>query len=202
MTKMKNFFAAFVLSGFLFATASCFAASEDPAWLAEKERFKNVITNENRCYETWNVLWPWAKKGNLEARAMLFVAITPFMHIGAVAVPGNNGDSITTMRDSLIMAVHSEGYKGGDSERAFMNALNEFRQSIYKGFALNSYSSGREFLECVQKKKQGCSTIAVTEGLVPSFEDYAREKDALMQQGMKGLCRLERSRRVNREKEN
>ena len=81
-------------------------AKQRQQWAEFKERLENLsaedLTDEERCQATWDMLWPEAKKGNLEARAWLFQIIMPWPHMVILLMPGKQQDIITRFRDGLI----------------------------------------------------------------------------------------------------
>lgn len=153
-------------------------------WLAVKERFGN-LGNAGRCDEQWDVLWPWAKKGKGEARALLLFIMVPPPDMPHVFAPGNTGDFVSRMRDAEIMAIHSYDYKPNEKvHEAYEDVV--YQLGVNAGFA--DSIEGREFLACVKSKSKSCADIAVKGKLVPSFEDYARQVDALINQGFESTC--------------
>lgn len=155
-------------------------SSDDPAWIADRGHLQALL-KEHACDKVWKTLWPWAKRGNMEARFLIFMLMVPPPDADILYAPGNSGDYATTMRDALVMAVHSFDFEEESRERA-----------DYARTALSMFSgkSGRweRFARCARSGKRGCGDIAVKDKLVPSFEDYALQIDALMDKGMTGSC--------------
>lgn len=152
------------------------AKAEDLLWVADREKLAR-ISDEN-CQEAWDILWPWAKKGNLEARLKLLGLV----QWGIVTVPGH-ADSASRWRDMSILTIHSSGYEGNiknvapEDPRLTTFVSADF-QIIY-----------RDFLECYQKGDSiQCAEKAVKNKRVPSFSDYAEEIDGLVARGHRAYC--------------
>ncbi|MCC7305011.1 MAG: hypothetical protein IT558_01995 [Alphaproteobacteria bacterium] len=184
---IKIFFIALVIvllnAGITKADNSFTTQSQDPEWLAAKKSLENLV-QEEKCSEYWNILWPWAKKGNLEARALLLISLAPPPDMNIIYAPGSSGDYISKLRDITIMSVHSHGYK----EKWFEDYKNLI-SDLYVQVGFDEISAGKDFLKCVKDTPSAnCIDIAVKEKLVPSFEEYASQIDALMKEGMKSTC--------------
>ena len=98
-------------------------------------------------------------------------------------MPGRSGDSVSRMRDAMILAVHSVGVSGGEDEviMSFLEGLEPY----------GSVAARKRFFACVRNNpSQDCASIAVEEKLVPSFEDYGDEIDLILAQGKKSTCRF------------
>ncbi len=60
-------------SFFFFLFFSGYSVSQaEESWEEAKANLENL-----NCEDTWNVLWTFAKQGNLEARFVLFVQLVP-----------------------------------------------------------------------------------------------------------------------------
>lgn len=153
------------------------------SWI-EKTKHKDVFVRSGFCSEElWEVLWSEAKAGDLEARAILFFFMIPPPHIPRLTPPGSTGDLVSRKRDIAIMAVHSQAYDG-PFERGYRDLA--YDQFVSAGF---DYPPGTsDFMKCVKASGDNCADIAVKAGLVPSFEDFAKQIDAMAAAGMKSTC--------------
>ena len=135
------------------------------------------MTDEERCQGTWDILWSWSKRGNLEARAGLLLT----MAMADREMPGRSGDSISRMRDATVLAVHSLGVSGAEGETvtSFLKGLEQY----------GSATAREKFFACASEApSQDCARIAVDEKLVPPFEHYVAEVDLFLAQGQKSTC--------------
>lgn len=182
---MKNTKFSFMLVLLVLFSIPSHAKEEKPSWVEDKAHLEELIS-ENKCTEYWDVLWPWAKKGNLEARAWLFILMAPPPKITPIFAPGNSGDLITKIRNIVIMAAHSHDYQGDLSLwPGYKNTTNE----LYKMVGFNKSVKGKQFLECTKDNKaKDCTEIAVKSKLVPSFEKYAEQMDMFIEDGMRSKC--------------
>lgn len=166
-------------------------SSDLDGWLAVKASLEKSGQGLNHCEESWDVLWPWAKKGNLEARFTLFFLMTPPPDMKPLFAPGSSGDRISWQRDVIIMLTHSLGYKGDpDLKDNQLDVLAHYNDALalYKKFGLGSDYKSVEFLKCAQENKDNCAAIAVKNKIVPSFEEYAQQIDLFLEKGMKAHC--------------
>ena len=164
--------------------------SETETWDLDSRRLKNLksenLTVEDRCNITWDTLWKWSKKGNLQARASLFFFSYPVgAHSSVINLPGRDGDDLTQQRDVLILGIHSLGvnFEEESLNRSFSNQT----KIVFEGF-LNDRLKKEPFYKCfIENSDQSCTKIA-EQTLIPSFESYAKEIDALISSGMKPNC--------------
>ncbi|MCP4341808.1 MAG: hypothetical protein GY799_23735 [Desulfobulbaceae bacterium] len=120
--------------------------------------------NSNDCATAWDLIWPWAQKGNLDARAVLATSI----FVVQLTPPGICGDAISRFRHSVILAVH--GATNGDpAATELLHALIKTKQIMAIG--------GGNLTRCFEmgKPPRLCVEEAVANGFVPSFEDYSKE---------------------------
>lgn len=179
---MKSIIAP-VLLALVFGTHTVAFADHEPYWLDQTKNGKRLADAKD-CADFWNIFWPAAKAGDLEARAILFYLMIPPPDMSFLYAPGNSGDLISRQRDINVMAVHSIDYSGPFEPHYRELALEQF---ISAGFDFPPGKS--KFLECVKKGGKGCADIAVKARLVPSFEEFARQIDAMTAAGMKSSCR-------------
>lgn len=167
----------------LLSAKSAFAA--DLGWVERIQPFLSKAGKEKNCQAMWNILWPEAKAGNLQARFALFVYLLPMMHHDRIIPPGHSDDFITRMRDSLIMSVHSSGVRF--EEKSPDEGLME--GAIYSIMLRKDLHDHKSFLDCVAtENSQHCAEIAIQNDIVPSFEEYAAEIETFVGAGAKPSC--------------
>lgn len=172
---------ATVLILILFSTS---ALAENDDWSNDKIKLEELVA-QGKCDEYWPLLWPWAKKGELEARDILFTASAVQLHSPEIYPPGRYGDSISHMRDILILMIHSMPQTSISEEN------NEARRYLETSFIaeLKNTPRAKRFLQCWENDgSQKCSVIAVEDRLIPSWDSYASEIDALIDKGFKSIC--------------
>lgn len=157
----------------------------DSDWASAKARFEE-LGQEGECEKLWNVLWPWAKAGNLEARLYLFLITTPPPDVPFAYPPGSDGSYIERIRDSFILSIHSYGYEFESEDMS--NMYHKERWNIYEQLGIKNTMTGRRFLECIKEESRDCVDIAVKEKIVPSFHDYARGIDMFLDRGFGSTC--------------
>lgn len=178
MKAILAFFAAIIVA----TTFSTSARSDDASdWAADKARLEQ-LANEGRCEGYWDVLWPWAKKGNDEARELLLVSLLPGPHMEGVCSPGSQCDFVTHMRDIIIVAVHASPIQ----YKEYKEAVN----SYFQQWGFEDVKQGKEFMECFNNttSDKDCASLAVGANIVPSFEEYAAQIDAMLADGLKSKC--------------
>ncbi|MDD3020827.1 MAG: hypothetical protein PHX61_07595 [Alphaproteobacteria bacterium] len=156
----------------------------DSSWEAAKQKLEilkdSKLSEEEECQLIWDTLWTWSKNGNLEARGLLYRAVyLGWWGAPAILMPGRSGDVISLKRDWIILGIYSlEGY----DERPVENGIIEL-------FDNNNYKE-KAFLGCLKDNpKKHCVQLSYTKlNLVPTFEDYAAEVDALVEMGKKQKC--------------
>ncbi len=142
------------------------------------------LMQEHECMKVWNILWPEAKSGDIEARAYLAFLSMPLMHSDALFMPGDSGDNISRLRDALILTIHSKGFIFKTEDTAKDGDIYNFMYSRF----IDKYL-GRNYFKCMnEKNSQECAKVAVKDKLVPAFEDYAKKIDMLVAQGARPTC--------------
>ena len=173
---------------FLFLSALFFASANFVH--AEESIALQKLSQTTKCSEEWDVLWPLAKQGDLEARVILTIKVFGLMHHPDLCPPGGC-DYASKLRNILIMTVHASDYKFPDNEeyegtKLYFKSAFDF---VFERYQLGyENGKGEKFLKCLYQSKGSCAKIAVDEGLVPSFEEYAKEIDAFTNAGFKSKC--------------
>lgn len=141
-----------------------------------QEVVPNFVTSDQGISQdseaSWRELWPAAKRGDLGARAVLFLSVG-YDHIRLL--PGSlPSDAVSKRADMLFLAIHSTGID--DTEWGYRDAVT----MLYDMANVSNMTGGKEFLECFETSySPSCSQIAVEHGLVPSFDSYAAVVDQL-----------------------
>jgi hypothetical protein len=167
----------------------CSIVASSPArpetnWLADRKEamalyHKGSWFAGDSCSKIWNLVWPWAKKGNSDA--LSFLAGT--MHWAGLVPKGANGDRQSQIRHLASMTVYgAPHWNGHKKERMFFGALLKAPSIAQVG--------GHRFMKCLDKGTlpRSCVDEAVRTRFVPRFADYVRELDALAGGGSPARC--------------
>jgi hypothetical protein len=138
------------------------------------------------CEAAWNALWPLAKNGNQEARSFLYFAT------GGVNPPGVTKDHASWHRHVLALAAYAalappELYLPGSvSDGRFA------RQDVPAAIrGLNLGANGERVSQCYASDAslKKCLNLGISLGVIPTFEEYARETElAARNTGVKASC--------------
>jgi hypothetical protein len=161
---MKSYTITFIAL-LISSLVACARANDN--WMDVKNQASSAI-NAGDCSKAWELVWPWAKRGNLEARAILATG----MLAAGLTPPGGRDDAITRYRDSVILAVH--GAAGGNA------AATEMCLALIQEEPVSAMG-GNQLSNCLKtgSNPQTCVDSAINSGFVPAFADYAREIDAV-----------------------
>src|SRR5690606_28699535 len=124
-------------------------ASDKVSWVEAKAKLEALPFERTKrgyeewCQKSWDILWPLAKKGFLEARAELLESY--YMH--GRTMPGHE-DWVSIKRDHIIYIIHSAGY---DTEKDGSILLNSPSPDFLKEM-LNADYKENEFSECRKDK--------------------------------------------------
>jgi hypothetical protein len=138
------------------------------------------------CEVAWNTLWPLAKSGNQEARSFLYFAT------GRVNPPGVTKDHASYYRHVLALAAYAalappESYLPGSvSDGRF--ARHDVPSAIR---ALNLGANGERVSQCYASdtRLEKCLNFGISLGVIPTFEEYARETElAARNTGITASC--------------
>ncbi|WP_343847388.1 hypothetical protein [Bowmanella denitrificans] len=160
---MKRAILTLLLLASYSAITSCQAIE---SWEESKNEALRSV-NSGDCATAWNIIWPWARDGKTEARSLLATGI----YSAGITPPGSK-DAITLLRHTFILSVH--GSVNGDA------ATLELLHSLLNTELLADMG-GKPLQRCLSTNRQpgDCIADAVNAGLVPDFQDYALEIDAL-----------------------
>lgn len=166
-----------------FSSSQKVYAKDDLFWAERILPAYSKAAKEKNCQAMWNMLWPEAKKANLQARRMLSLSVAPLMHMDQIVMPGHSDDFITHLRDGLILMVHSSGVK---YEKEY--AGDQILENLFYSKVLSKEAHNR-FWDCVLNvKSERCTAIAVEDNIVPPFNDYVAEIDEALKNGHKASC--------------
>ena len=154
-------------------------------WESDKKKIENM-SGESACEDRWNIIWKWAKKGNLEARYYMFVLMVPLPDMSSLCVPSYDKDSASYRRDLLIWAAYSLDFVPGDEMGdEYIKIRDSYREDtkMWIGDLGKESEKVQNLIKCIESKKNNCTEVAVEYGFVPSFKDYAKQVDALLNVG-------------------
>ena len=192
--KMRQYRLISIISTLSFCAAlflsQSLLAQDDVSWSTDRKHVEGILksgnVDENLCQDAWGTLWSWAKRGNLDARAMLSFYLLPPPYMSIILMPGRSSDYISRTRDALVVSTHSVG--GHLDEQQEDDFYYSLLTSLYSELPFRNIG-GAKVLMCLQEKRSStCADVAVKAKLVPSFDVYAAEVDALVAQGLKAKC--------------
>ena len=142
------------------------------------EDFEKIMSGSVPCPQRWDILWHWSKTGNVAARGQLLYELT----WGDTYRPAYAHDPSLRFRDMAILSVYSFDDKEPDMEKLQKLGVDHLR--------FLQWSNDKRFFACLDKHgyKEACAAMAIEDGLVPSFEDYAKEVDAAIAAGQRPVC--------------
>jgi len=161
-------------------------------WRVAKEQILAIrnsdIPARQKCEQAWQIAWPLAKSGNLEARYTIFNA---FRENGPLGYKGDALYTISLASMSTYLYYHSLGAPSLSMEitqtlgliHANAQLLNSFPQfkSIYNGYAY--------FKACViNNPSQACLVKMLEQRAIPAFNRVAEEMDMIFSAGLNEPC--------------
>jgi hypothetical protein len=171
----------------LFTASITFAyAQEKSDWETTKKQLE-VVVNAHDCSRVWNLTWPWARSGVVEARAFLAGGMHP---LGLGLIPPGTSDSRAIARHFLILTA----YGAVDGDRAVTEMLHEVLR-----MDLVSDMGGKNLKSCLDagKTARTCVDAAVKEGFLPDFKTYAKEIETATASGLPVSCKSMHDRPEN-----
>ncbi|MDD3021623.1 MAG: hypothetical protein PHX61_11705 [Alphaproteobacteria bacterium] len=158
----------------------------ESSWEAAKQKLEILkdgeLSEEEECQLMWDTLWTWSKKGELEARASLFMLTFPSASDVSVLFMPGSGDELSRRRNSIALAIYSTG-----THQKYFQKISNMAFQMY----LNDGFEGSSFLKCLKEQSREVCAQGAQGGLVPTFDVYAAEIDALIEQGMKPKCKIQ-----------
>lgn len=147
------------------------------------ERAQAALQNRD-CETAWNILWPLAKSGDVEARYFLYSSSPGIIHPGLIKDPSSY------YRQALVLSPYAalrpkENYPPGvPSDGRY--ARQDVPDSIRK---LNLGEAGERVSQCYKSDPslEKCLKLGVSLGVIPKFEDYAREIDKIVSESESGI---------------
>lgn len=174
----------FLING-LFLSAKASDVSDD-TWEASKKKLEILkdgeLSEEEECQLIWDTLWTWSKKGELEARASLFMLNFPSASDVSVLFMPGSGDELSHRRNAIALAIYSTGI-----HQEYFQKISNMAFQMY----LNDGFEGGAFLKCLKEQSREVCAQRAQGGLVPTFDVYAAEIDALIEKGMKPKCNIQ-----------
>jgi hypothetical protein len=164
------------------------------AVIAEKRDatiFEEAIAALKRhdCKGAWDLVWPLAKAGDQSARHFLYAWLA-----GNMRLPGVTGDHVMYFRHFLTLGAYAAitpdkqlSFRG-DPERR--NVRHDIVSSIRQ---MNLGRDGDRVAQCYATTTsfKKCLDLAVSLGVISSFEDYARDTEkAERETGVAAQCKL------------
>ena len=152
-------------------------------WLAALARIEEVdksgLTINHQCQATWDIIWPLAKAGNLEARYALHGY---FSHGYGLYYAGQGFDLLSRPRLLALLYFHSLGSPSLTGDINYMKVGISTAPSFAHNYPeFSSISSYPSIQQCVlDAPSQACTKMLVDRTLIVSFERFSVEVDALL----------------------
>lgn len=158
-----------------------FTAMAEPAanWPASRDQALLAFDKGN-CDKVWQLVWPRAREGNVQAMAMLATGA----YSAGLLPPGISQDGLARLRHTLILSAHAAASNDAANNELLRGLLQE---------SLIAEAGGRQLQECLagQTAKEQCIGQAVNTGFLPSLANYAKElASAEKQSHAKATCTL------------
>lgn len=143
-------------------------------WRVDLPEFKraSVALGAWDCRTAWNTMWPLAKAGNADARHFLATSMN-----GQMDPPGVDWSSPQSMRSQHVLTLSAYAAMAslrpdqGDPDHKW---IRRAIPSSLRQLALGA--KGEQVAECYRSGSfRRCLDLAVSLGVVPTFEDYAEE---------------------------
>lgn len=172
------------------------SSSSDAVWMDRERLWKRAARHValGNCAEAWDLLWPAAKASN-DFRRILWEFMLPT--ISGLLPPGFGADMTLMLRHYSVLAAH--GLTGSVVDKDRLTVAGEEAAKTYLRVHATTATSrrlglhgGDALTHCLSSVTPAakCVDIAVANGFVPSFDEYAREIDAVSRvQGSRGaIC--------------
>lgn len=153
------------------STPASAEGEQDPAWLAVKSKIlKKDMTGE--CEAAFNLIWPYAKKGNKDALATLM----RFAYGIGLNMPGRSIDTVSRWRDYYILSVY-----------AYHENLDHASKELLGSF-IKELKYSDKFFDCHINNGLQCESIFFKNELLPSLSQYTNEIDIFINAGNRATC--------------
>lgn len=144
---------------------------DDNEWKVARSKISE-LARQGKCSEEWDLLWHWAKSGQLQARTQLGMAI----HWDLIFPPGLNQDLGTLRRHKYTFMIHA--LLSVDLATASPEMLQVWRDLVIgKVFTGGAYHPVYDCLSQIDRRV--CTAKLVTDEFVADFDTYARELDVV-----------------------
>ena len=158
--------------------------SRQEDWISLHRNEIDALVTAKNCDGLWNLLWPEARNGNLQARYMLMQYVYPPPKRMRMELPGHPDSDIDTARDAMILGVHSLGMENVEKYEA--ENLN-WRHSVFE--VTIKKEDYPEFHKCyATEKSSACLKLALDKNIVPPFDIFAEEIDKYANRGATPIC--------------
>lgn len=152
---------------------------------SEIERAWAAMQNRD-CETAWNILWPLAKSGDVEARYFLYGSSAGIIHPGVTKDPSSYDRHTLALSPYAALRPKANYAPGVPSDGRF--ARQDVPASI-RGLKLGE--AGERVSQCYTSDPslEKCLKLGVSLGVIPKFEDYAREVDKMVSEnGITARC--------------
>lgn len=160
-----------ILGALACSLVACQTAVRATEWAEAKQAALQSMENGD-CAALWRTAWPFAKRGELEAQAILGGTV----YARALTPPGAGRDVLPRLRS--ILTLYSSSAANGD-ERSGGIIAGVLSADVF------SEGRGAEHAACLREgdNMANCISAAIDDGLFPAFHDWAIEIDKLADGG-------------------
>ena len=156
-------------------------------WAVTKGRVLRIRVNDEYCATAWDMVWPWAKAGNLEARHFLHRFLVKNIPTRIpILPPGEESTGDSFLENAVTLAIYAHDHSSDDRNEIISLTKTQAR-AFYKKVGL-SEGRGKRFFGCVEGGGQNCMQIAIEDGIVDPYEVYAERIDRFLKNGIKAKC--------------
>ncbi len=163
-----------------FIALHCTAMAAPAAtWQTTRDQAAQAFEKSN-CTKVWQLVWPWARGGNVQALAMLATGA----YSANLLPPGISTDPLARLRHTLILSAHAAAGNDTANTQLLEGLLQE---------PLIADAGGRQLRECLagNTAKEKCISHAVNDGFLPALVTYSKELALAEQQPhAKATCKL------------
>jgi hypothetical protein len=186
---MRKFFLGLLVTFFLLSLMTS-AKAVSPSWEEDMAALEKMIDGDyaENCQGIWDLLWPWAKAGRLEAREFLFYMGVPLIHQPTLLAPGMSKEIFERQDELLVLFAHAAGM-ANTNEGAANSLYADFMYAFNEGYLKRIGYNSNAWMTCMNKEPSpACADILVKDKVIPSFEEYATQIDLRIAQGQKPVC--------------
>lgn len=197
-----------LISGFILIFCSPSFGNEKSEIEALAQRLYSINSEtEDKCKETWDILWSGFKNGNMAARANLLILLTPYPHADAIRMPGY--PDTNHYRDVSIVSFYSIGdhysnerLYGDVSENIYINhhafifLQDEALQMAFPEPESQKFFKEEKFLRCLATMgmANASTKLCAENSLMPTLEEYILEIENNIAKGLEPKCSFHQPR--------